>query len=105
MPLEFVKSQKGKDLLLLRGHLFVEERRTNETTTWKCTFYKKIKCSARAKTNALEVIEEPEHDHTHAPDLALAKAKKIVSELKERAADVQETTKQIVAGATTNISQ
>ena len=39
MPLEFVKSNKGRDLLLVDGYTFRYEKTIKEKSDWKCTDY------------------------------------------------------------------
>ena len=103
MPLEFVKSQKGHNQLIYRGHLSMKERIIDGKTDWKCVCYKKIKCPARVQTLEDEMIKEP-GEHNHAPDPAKIAAKKVVGEIKERAPVAQESTHQIVAAATVGLS-
>ena len=50
MPLEFVKSNKGRDLLLVDGYTFRYEKTIKENSHWKCTDYDKFKCRARCHT-------------------------------------------------------
>ena len=76
MPLEFVKSQKGKPILFRNGYLFVNENKEGQKIIWKCSKYKTIKCPARVHTEFEFVIHVGERDHNHAPDPAKAAAKK-----------------------------
>lgn len=104
MPLQFVKSQKGKDLLVYHGHMFSKEKTDeNRKIIWKCLSYAKSKCSARIHTMDDGVIKEP-HDHNHAPDQAKVQVKNVISGMKDRAETAPETsTHQIVAASVVNL--
>ena len=43
MELEFVKSQKGKDMLVVEGCTFIKEKDILDKIIWKCTEYRKGK--------------------------------------------------------------
>lgn len=105
MPLEYVKNQKGGNLLLYQGCLFRKEK-TDATgkSIWKCTEYDKNKCSARIHTRNDAIVKEPD-GHNHGPDIAKAKTKAVVAEMKDRAAIAPESsTHQIVVASTSNLS-
>lgn len=50
MPLTFVKSQKGKNLLLLNGYLHNIHQKYDEKIVWRCTDYKNFLCKGRCHT-------------------------------------------------------
>lgn len=108
MPLEFVKSQKGKPMLLSNGYLFVQEKQEKQgdrKVIWKCSKYKTIKCPARIHTALELVVYVSDRDHNHAPDPAKAAAKKVISEIKEQAATSQEATRQILSATMAGLTK
>jgi len=48
MPLEFVKSQRGKDLLVHGGFIYKKDREGKEKMIWRCNEIKN--CPGRAHT-------------------------------------------------------
>ena len=96
MALEFVKSQKGKNLLVVEGYTFRNERVLTGRTFWKCTEYRKHKCLARCHTENDQIIKNL-GTHNHVPCVAKIEARKTMEKVKTRAATTHESTHQIVA--------
>lgn len=48
--LEFVKSQKGNNLLIFEGYLFSIHRKSEKKIIWRCTEYKSKNCLTRCYT-------------------------------------------------------
>lgn len=48
MPLEFIKSQRGRDLLIYNGFIHKQEKTIENKIIWKCN--EKKKCTGRAHT-------------------------------------------------------
>ena len=102
MPLEFIKSQKGKPLLRHNGHLFnFDNRLSTSNRARKCVKYANFRCPSRIHTDAadLEIIREI-GDHNHAADAANVGARIIVNSLRMRAIDTQEAPNQLIATVT-----
>ena len=57
MPLEFVKSNKGRDLLLVDGFTFRFEKGIKEKKHLKCTEYPKFKCHAQCHTYNQDIVK------------------------------------------------
>lgn len=106
MPLDFVKSQKGKSLLIVDGYTFCLHRETRETFIWRCTDYHIRRCSARCRTTSKEVLGDilKKTSHNHAPDAAKLGAKRVVESIKVNARTTQQSTKTIIVNACSGVS-
>lgn len=96
MPLEFIKSNKGRDLLLVAGFTFRYEKAIKEKKHWKCTEYDRFKCRARCHTEGEAIVTVSSHNHV--PDAAKVEVRKVMEKAKAKAKTTQESTHQIVAG-------
>ncbi|CAH2321142.1 Hypothetical predicted protein [Pelobates cultripes] len=88
IPLEYVKSSKGADLLVVNGCTFRQERIIHGKRIWKCTEYSTVRCNSRCHTLDGVITKGPS-EHNHVPDVARLEAKRIIGELKERAANLR----------------
>jgi hypothetical protein len=98
MPLDFVRSNKGGEFLVVNGHTFRQEKIINEKRIWKCTEYRTSKCKSRCHSKD-DILTKQPTEHNHVPDLARIKAKKIMDEIKKKAKTTQESTHHIAASA------
>lgn len=67
-PAAFTTSKHGSRALLINGHKYVKDRKTQETINWRCAFFIRFKCKARAITrivNGIERVKETNGVHTH----------------------------------------
>jgi hypothetical protein len=96
MPLEFIKSNKGRDLLLVEGYTFRREKEIKGKKHWKCTDYDRFKCRARCHTEGQDIVTVSNHNHV--PDAAKVEVRKTMEKVKAKATTTQESTHQIVAG-------
>lgn len=67
-PAAFTTSKHGSRALLINGHKYVKDRKTQETINWRCAFFIRFKCKARAITrvvNGIERVKETNGIHTH----------------------------------------
>ena len=102
MPLQFVKSQKGHDLLVHSGFTFRKEKDQPDKTIWKCIEYRTHKCPGRAHTSEGRILKSTIHNHV--PDAAEPQTKQVISNIKERAKNTQESSHQIIADSTVGLS-
>ena len=63
---EFVKSEKGKPVLLVNGHLFVKDKQIQDKIYWKCHKFANY-CKCRAITVKENVTVSKEHNHPGDP--------------------------------------
>ena len=95
MPLEFIKSNKGRDFLLADGFTFLFEKTGKMKKHWKCTEYDKFKCRARCHTECENIVKLSVHNHV--PDVAKVEVRKSLAKIKAKAKTTQESTHKIVA--------
>ncbi|XP_043278365.1 uncharacterized protein [Venturia canescens] len=103
MPLEFIKSEKDKDRLLLNGFLYHRDKKheTNGNIYWRCIDYGEKHCRGRVITNADNVVKEGVHNH--GGNAAFVMKEKIVQSLKDRAKSTTESNHEIVSRAASEI--
>ena len=95
MPLEFVKSNKGRNLLVVDGFTFRKETMIKTKTFWRCTEFERRKCRARCHTQDGNIVKITAHSHV--PDAAKIETRKAMHLIKERACATQEPGHEIVA--------
>lgn len=95
--MEFIKTQKGREMLVLNSFSFVREKKgADGRLIWKCSGYSGSKCLARCHT--LDgVLLKSIGEHNHVPHAAKIGARKTLTEMKLRATTTQEPGHQIVA--------
>ncbi|KAJ8874962.1 hypothetical protein PR048_022852 [Dryococelus australis] len=96
--LQFVNSQKGKQLLIYDNHLFYTERSYGSRKSWVCVDTKKFKCRARIQTEgSLIIVKNPYHTHTdHTQKL---EERKFLDECNREEANMCDRIKHIYNGA------
>lgn len=50
-PLEFTKTQRGRDMLIYEGYRYVENRQSTKNKFWRCSRYVKYGCRATIVTS------------------------------------------------------
>lgn len=75
---QFVKSQKGNDLLAESGYIYKKERITKDKTIWKCVEYKKG-CKGRVHTTNDNLNRIGSHNHV--PSAANVEKKKLMEKI------------------------
>ncbi|KAE9522326.1 hypothetical protein AGLY_017272 [Aphis glycines] len=100
----YVKSTKGKNLLVYAEYIFEKDYTKNEKTYWKCIKYNMYKCCGRVHTVNDEVVLH-KNTHNHTPNITEISTKTIINELKETASSqVTSTPHQIVTNTISTIS-
>lgn len=61
--ISYIKSERGKDKLILKGYIYILEKQCLNKLIWKCENYQKIKCKGRLHVSNDKVIKELEHYH------------------------------------------
>ncbi|KAF0759986.1 MULE domain-containing protein, partial [Aphis craccivora] len=79
MPLKFVKSQKGKQLLINDGYMHSYYKKGSDKFIWRCVDYQKYKCSSCFTST----MDETGMFHYHAPDISNVQAIIVIEQLKE----------------------
>ncbi len=94
--MEFYKSVRGGDVCLYGAYEYlVKRKKANGVTQWRCRDWKKLNCPAKMETRGEEVIQAPS-EHSHATDLAGARAKIVMSHMKEDAEQQLASTRNIL---------
>ncbi|CAI6369505.1 unnamed protein product [Macrosiphum euphorbiae] len=93
MPLQFIKSQRGHDLLIHDGFIHKRERTIGEKVIWRCNESKN--CTGRAHTMQDSVIKYKEHKHVE--NRAKIEVKKTINKMKENAIPTIMPTRSLLA--------
>lgn len=102
--MEIIKTQKGRDMLVLDGYSFLREKKgVNGKLIWKCSEHKDSKCVARCHTIDSALVKSIAV-HNHVPDEAKIAARKTITDIKQRAATTQEASHQIVATTSAGVT-
>ena len=104
MQLEYMKSNKGGNVLVVNNFTFVTEKIYKGKHLWRCTEYRTAKCMSRCHTEN-DVFTKQPTDHNHVADAAKVKAKKLVIEMKEQASTSRDATHQIVSTASQGLER
>lgn len=96
----YVKSQKGKDLLNIRGYLFVKNSTRDDVSYWKCTKRVTLNCSAFAKTVSTDDDTFVKSDieqilHNHLPEPQCVDKLMLINSLKCKADESMDNPSQI----------
>jgi hypothetical protein len=102
MALQFVKSNKGADLLHYLGFLHRKEKCIAGKTIWKCASYHIARCPGRAHTENGSVVKFKCHNHV--PDAAEVQKKKLVNTMKKQAIVSHESSQRVVCALAENAS-
>lgn len=82
VQLEFIPSNRGKDLMIFDGHLFSNDKTSKDNTKryWRCVEYHRYHCIARATTvvEGMERLQDHNDRHNHVPDVLKIRAKAAV---------------------------
>ena len=100
---EFVKSSKGKPMLLLNGYLFVKDKSVENKTYWKCKDFEN-KCKSRTITIENEVKKEPKQ-HNHAGDPESVEVFRFMEDVKDKAKNSREAPHVIISDVASQVSQ
>jgi len=80
---EFVKSEKDRYLLILKGYLYKLERTTNEKTIWHCIENYSKKCPGHVHVEKGEVKKESKREQNYQPDRSKIEAKQAIESMKK----------------------
>ena len=91
MPLNFIQSRRGNDLLVYDGFVYTKEKISLDKIIWRCVEYDKHQCSGRYHTSDGEVIKIM-GQHNHVVDAADIEVRDVILEIKDSASTTQATT-------------
>lgn len=70
--LEFIKTQRGRDMLVYEGYKYVSNRQSTKNTFWRCSHYVKFGCRASVVTSKeSSTLRHAGAPHSHPPDKQL----------------------------------
>lgn len=98
MSLEYIKSQKGFELLKNNGYVFRKDKENNESVYWKCVEYLVGKCRARIIVSEGKIKKCTAHNHV--AHTAQIEKRNVLHNMKQRALVCQETTQRVVSAET-----
>lgn len=70
-PIEYAKTQRGRDMLIYGGYRYVENRQSTKNKFWRCSRYVKFGCRATVVTSKQPnevTIRVAGTAHSHGPD-------------------------------------
>ncbi|KAK3933198.1 FLYWCH-type zinc finger-containing protein 1 [Frankliniella fusca] len=70
----YIKSKRGKNLLVSKGHLYSKHSKNKSSIYWVCI--RKPECTTRCTTteDPLRIVREGEHDHAPDPEVIASRA-------------------------------
>jgi hypothetical protein len=83
--IEFISSNKNKRLLLIDGHIYLQNKSTEKVSYWKC---EQKMCWAGVHLDAHnKFIKFNKHDHNHIPVPERLEIRKLMTNVKKRVCD------------------
>ena len=83
MEYKILKTEKGKDSILLNGYIFYKNGESSNTTTyWRCSNYYTTKCCARIIVDNKMILKQSS-EHNHAANAAKVEANKKIENLRD----------------------
>ena len=100
-----LRTEKGHTKLSDRGYYYVKSKdlSTPGHSSWTCEKRDRLNCRGRVRV-VNGIVTATVTDHNHGPDASRRDALAAVQEVRYRASQTQETTRQILAAATTNVN-
>ena len=79
---EFIKSNRGKTVLVVDGYEFYKKRENTTTIAWNCSQYQSANCRTQALTEGNR-LKEIRGTHNHDIQLGKVKTRKVTNRIKE----------------------
>lgn len=104
MSVQFLKSEKGKPVLCVGGHLFYKDKQNDTKIHWKCKNYRRSKCVARV-TTVDNTIVKTWKEHNHCGDAAGIEAAELLDTIRSKAETTNDAPHVIISSVSTTCSQ
>ncbi|XP_060869049.1 uncharacterized protein LOC132943916 [Metopolophium dirhodum] len=105
MELSFLKTEKGKNVLVHNGYTLTKEKYgADSEIIWKCSQYASKKCPGRCHTQSNNVVWDPDN-HTHLPEASRLAAIQFISEIKENVTTYTSTSASVLASASKELER
>src|ERR1700731_4719650 len=101
MPLQFIKSSRGNNLLVNNGFIYRKEREKLDKIVWKCVEYDSAKCAGRCLTINNDIVKLNEN-HNHVQNAVNIEKRRAIIQIKRNIL-TQATTSQILAEVTAGL--
>jgi len=105
MEYEILKTEKGKDSILLNGYIFYQNGQSSNTRTyWRCSNYYTTKCCARIIVDNKMILKQSS-EHNHAANAAKVEANKKMENLRDQSKiSIVGSTQEILSQAVSTVS-
>jgi hypothetical protein len=102
MPLNYIKSQKGNDLLVHDGFIYQKNWEKNDTVYWKCVESRKgCRRTCRVEQGLIQDIKE----HDHPQETKKVEVRAACNALCQQATESHDAPRQMVAGILAGMSE
>ena len=96
MPLHFILSSKGHNILPQDNYIYHLDYEKKGKKYWKCIYYESDNCRGRAHTVGDNFIKHS-GNHNHVPEALVAETKEVVAQILENAlGSIAEAPRQII---------
>jgi hypothetical protein len=99
---EYIAGQKGKNKLFADGFFYIQEKKTDDTTYWKCEQYKK-KCKSRVIDKLGDLRLKQTHNHEGNPEKF--EVTKMMNTIKQQARASKDPPRLLLSRASTSFSK
>ena len=104
--MEFTTTERESRKLIKDGYMYVFKKRlANDNSTWKCELRRNGECQAYIKLDVFEDFIEQRNDHSHSPSQTKCNIRKTRVNLKRKATETMDTTRQILSAELGNVSE
>ncbi|KAF0987337.1 hypothetical protein HZS_1116 [Henneguya salminicola] len=100
IQISFIKSTKGKDILIVNGFCCKKEKTISEKCIWRCELYEILKCKSRCHTRNGAMVFMSNSEHCHESNFNKIATRVIINELKSTAVKSYNTPQQLVSDST-----
>ena len=104
--MEFTTTERGSRKLIKDGYMYLFKKRlANDNSTWECEWLRNCECRPYTKLNVFEDFIEQRNEHSHPPSQTKCNTAKTKVDLKRKATEIMDTTRQILYTGLGNVSE
>ena len=104
MEVEIQKTNKGKPLLIYRGHEYLKFRENLNNIYWRCSKNRKFHCRASITTSKTNEVIRKNDNHSHDTDLIQIEVRKVKGSMKFKA-ERNNTTRNVLGESLIGIAE
>lgn len=101
--IQYFKSQKGKDMILLEGYVFQKDKSENGRSYWRCFMLHKSNCKARCITEN-DVLIKHNREHNHERDTLDTLNRQVSHQIKDLSSTTRMISNEIISNVTSRYS-